>query len=186
MKSLTSLAVLAVVAAWFLWQLRPPGYEPFTPAGYDSPYLVLALHSAVVLAVLAALLCAVMFLQRDTAEVIRLWSSDWLLKVQLGVLACAAVVGIYGVRSVLQMHSRYGGQTNHEYDWFFSGPAATLALSPWILFAAIALVSCVALRASARVRAGIIALDIVAVLYLTSVFAHIGHWTCLSCSGPLG
>lgn len=182
MKSLSVFAAVAIATASILWQLRPPRYTFFV-SSYDHPYLIFAFESAVALAVGATLLLAVVAMQRGLRETLVPWSTNGLVRAQLVVASTAVVTGAYGIEQIVQMNSMLNG------DWSAVGslwvsPIVVLALSPWILFVAAAAVSMVAAKVGGAVAVGVIVFDVLTTAYLAFIFAHLGAWACLTCSGP--
>jgi hypothetical protein len=185
MKSLSLFAAMAAVGAWLLWELRPAHYHHFVETSYDQPYLIFAFESLVALAAAAILLLAVVALQSGLRETLVPWSANRFVRVQLLVTSSAAITGIYGVRQIVQMNGMLRG------DWgtgqtFWVGPSsiAVLALSPWIVFIAAAVVSSVAAKLTGAISVAILLFDILSTAYLAFIFVHLGYWACLSCSGP--
>lgn len=184
MKSLSVLAMLAAVGAWILWELRPPGYHDYVPPSYDHPYLVFGFESLVALCVAAVLLLGVVAMQRGLRETLVPWSANTLVRVQFVVLSGAAVTAIYGTRQVVQMSASLRGEWGFNSIWFGPSITAALALSPWLVFVAVAVVATVAANFRGAIIVPIVLFDMLAIGYLAFLFAHLGYWACLSCSGP--
>jgi hypothetical protein len=187
MKGLLAFVVVTALAAWGLWEVQPSRFRHFVEVSYDRPYLVFAFESMVALSLASGLLLAVVATQRELREALIPWSANPTVRMQLAVVSAAAIAGLYGLRQLFQMRSMLQGDWGDGNSfWFGSSPVIALALSPWLVFFAAAVLAAVGGRVGGRVKAAVLVFDLVAVAYLGFVFVNLGHWACVTCSGPAG
>jgi hypothetical protein len=186
MKSLLTIASLASIAAWVLWELLPVRYSYFSPS-HDQPYQAFLIESLIALVVTSLLLLIVIAVQRQVADELVPWFQRGLVQVQLGVCAGAGVSGVYAAAQLRQMLAQLGGNLGSgDPFWFSTGPVAIVAGSPWLVFIAAAVLAGVARSVGRAQAAAMIAFDVLALVYVAFVFAHVHSWACVSCSGPAG
>jgi hypothetical protein len=184
MRTLGVIVVIAAIATWVLWELRPPSPAPL-PLVYDAPLTEFAFHSSLAVFLASSLLLVAAAVERNTRErVVEKWMRDPLVLIQLLVGCSAAVTGFYGARQIWFVHKTVEHWEHSPELSAATVPVIALALVPWvILLAAIALAATV-VKAGGGVVAIVLVFDAVALALMVLIFVRIFYWSCLLCSGP--